>query len=149
MFLTVGWALPFVFGRSFVDSVLPVRILLPGIVALGLWKITCNDMAGRGHPQYKSYSAGIALLITVLLDIIMIPRLGIAGAALASSVAYTIATLVVVVWFVRASEVRVSDMLIPVLSDFRYIKALLRIRPKIRSEKRMELTGPLQSRRSP
>jgi len=54
------------------------------------------------------------MVITVLLDVIRIPRFGIAGAALASSVAYIIASVFAVLCFMKVAKVHISDMFIPV-----------------------------------
>lgn len=122
LFLIAPWILSLLFGGSFIGAIMPVRILLPGIIALGLWKVICNDMAGRGLPQYKSYSAGLSLFFTVLLDFVLIPRFGISGAAIASSLAYTIAAVSVVLWFLKISKVRVCDILFLSYPDIQYIK---------------------------
>lgn len=57
-----------------------------------------NDIAGRGYPHYNSIVAGFALVITVALDLLLIPKIGIVGAALASTAAYS-ATFVMAVLF--------------------------------------------------
>lgn len=64
--------------------------LLPGVILLGGAKVLTNEIAGWGYPQYNSFNAGVALILTVILDLILIPRFGILGAALASSIAYTV-----------------------------------------------------------
>jgi O-antigen/teichoic acid export membrane protein len=45
-------------------------------------------MAGRGYPLYNSVNTSLTLMVTVLLDWVLIPRFGIIGAALASTIAY-------------------------------------------------------------
>jgi len=60
------------------------------------------------------------------LDIIIIPKFGIADAALASSVAYIVATIFAFVCFVKMSKVRISNIFVPMPSDFRYALAFLR-----------------------
>jgi O-antigen/teichoic acid export membrane protein len=78
-----------VYSLNFVGAYLPMLVLLPGVILLGGAKVLTNEIAGRGYPQYNSLNAGIALILTVILDLILIPRFGILGAALASSIAYT------------------------------------------------------------
>lgn len=86
---------PLVFGERFRPSIAVVWWLLPGTIALSLGKVACSDLAGRGKNGYSSAFALVALAVTVGLDLFLIPRLGIQGAALASSVAYvTDATLI-------------------------------------------------------
>jgi len=55
---------------------------------MGGGKVLANEMAGRGHLQYNSICAGLSLVLTVILDLTLIPRFGAVGAAAASSLAY-------------------------------------------------------------
>ena len=64
-------------------------LLLPGVVLLGGAKVLTNEIAGRGYPHYNSLNSGLALVLTVIFDLVLIPRYGVVGAALASSLAYT------------------------------------------------------------
>lgn len=79
----------FVFSSAFLAAYMPFLVLLPGVVLLGGSKVLTNEIAGRGHPHYNSLNAALALVVTVVLDLVLIPRYGVLGAALASSIAYT------------------------------------------------------------
>ena len=85
---------PLVFGREFAGATAAILALLPGILALVVWKTLVNDLAGRGFPTVKSVSAGLALVVTLAADLVLIPSFGIAGAAAASSAAYAAAAAV-------------------------------------------------------
>ncbi len=78
-----------IFSEAFLAAYVPLLALLPGVVLLGAGKVLTNDIAGRGYPHYNSIVAGLTLVITVVLDLLLIPRMGILGAAIASSVAYS------------------------------------------------------------
>ena len=52
--------------------------------------LIANDLNGRGRPGLASTLSGAAVCITIALDLILIPSLGAAGAALGSLVAYTL-----------------------------------------------------------
>lgn len=80
--------IPLVFGERFQPSVAVVWWILPGTAALSLGKVACADLAARGKTGYCASFALMAFAITVVLDLILIPRMGIRGAALASSIAY-------------------------------------------------------------
>lgn len=82
-----------VFSASFIGAYVPLLVLLPGVVLIGAGKVLTNDLAGRGYPHYNSIVAGAGLLVTIALDLLLIPRLGITGAALASTAAYSISFL--------------------------------------------------------
>jgi O-antigen/teichoic acid export membrane protein len=88
-----------VFSYSFLDAFTPLLILLPGVVLLGAGKILTNDIAGRGFPQYNSITSGISLVATVLFDLIFIPKYGVVGAALASTLSYTLTFILAVIFY--------------------------------------------------
>ncbi len=79
---------PLVFGARFKPSVPVIWWILPGTMALAMGKVMSVDLTARGRPEYNSIFAFISLVATVVLDFVLIPRMGIRGAALASSVAY-------------------------------------------------------------
>jgi len=89
------------FGSPF-EAALPALIgLLPGTVFYAAGRILEGDLTGRGHPLIPSLAAGAALATTIGLDLFWIPRRGIEGAAWASSIAYALNALVLLVAFVR------------------------------------------------
>lgn len=104
--LTLGGKLiiRLIFSTSFLDAYVPLLILLPGVVLLGIGKVLTNDIAGRGYPQYNSIISGAALVITVTLDLALIPRMGIVGAALAATVAYSLTFVLAVVFYLVVSR---------------------------------------------
>ncbi len=106
---------PFVgllYGINFLPSVTPFLILLPGIIVLGFAKILASDLAGRGKPEFCTYSALISLAINIPLNIVLIPKWGISGAAFASSVAYLTATIVLLLSFLKLSKSSWRDTLL-------------------------------------
>lgn len=114
---TAGRVVVGLYGPAFAPSVHVLLLLLPGVWALGIWKNLMNDLAGRGFPQYKSSTAALAVLVTVVLDILLIPPLGIAGAALASTAAYIMATLASLVAYERITGTRTVHLLLPRRGD--------------------------------
>lgn len=78
-----------IYSSAFLDAYIPMLALLPGVILLGGAKVLTNEIAGRGFPHYNSINAALSLILTVILDLVLIPRYQILGASLASSVAYT------------------------------------------------------------
>ena len=87
------------FGQDFSAAYLPLLALLPGVVLLGSAKVLMNEITGRGYPQYNSITTGIALVVTVLLDLRLIPGLGLLGAAIASTCAYGLTWMITIIFF--------------------------------------------------
>ena len=76
------------YGTEFIEAATALKWLLPGIWILGINTVFMNYFAGTGMPLITVISPAIALLMNVGLNLILIPRMGISGAALASTVAY-------------------------------------------------------------
>jgi O-antigen/teichoic acid export membrane protein len=94
----------FLFSSAFVGAYVPMLILLPGVVLLGGSKVLTNEIAGRGYPHYNSVNAGLSLVLTVVLDLVLIPRYSVLGAALASSIAYSAIFIAAVAFYLAVSR---------------------------------------------
>lgn len=106
------------FGESFLPSVNSLLILLPGIMALTFPKILCADLAGRGKPIYSLYASLLSLGVNIPLNIWLIPKWGISGAAFASSVAYITSAVVLITMYTKISGKSWVEILIIKRVDF-------------------------------
>lgn len=115
----------FVFGPGMVPVLHPLWLLLPGIVALSAAKVISSYLSGIGKPTYSTYVGAGTVVLTVILDLLLIPLYGINGAAVASSIVYS-CTAVAYVWiFKRESGAGVLETLIVRPVDFiRYRRVL-------------------------
>jgi O-antigen/teichoic acid export membrane protein len=87
------------FGEAFRNALVPFFILLPGIWMLAFGNICSSVLGGKKRPGTSSLLAGAAALVTVVLDLVLIPPYGAIGGAIASTAAYGvfgIASLVIV-----------------------------------------------------
>jgi len=129
--LAVAWGLlgvrliPIIFGPRFIRSVLPFEVLLAGIVSLSFPRVVTGYLSGRGKPQYTTYLSTVSLALTIILDLLLIPRLGITGAALATTIAYTASSVFSVRWLKEESQERLAELLVVKLADLRSYKNLL------------------------
>jgi stage V sporulation protein B len=93
MFALSRWIILLAFGSAMLPALVPLWLLLPGILSLSGSKVIASYLSGIGKPEYATAIAAGTVIITVILDLILIPRYGIAGAALASSIVYTAAAI--------------------------------------------------------
>jgi O-antigen/teichoic acid export membrane protein len=108
----LGHALIFtVFGSAFAGAATLLHLLLPGTIAFATAKVVSNYLIGIGRPQSSIGIAVCGLLLSVALNVLLIPWLGLAGAAIATSVAYIASTIVSALLFVSHSR-------LPLLSLF-------------------------------
>lgn len=100
-----------VFGEEFSASAPLLVLLLPGTILVGLFKLIAMDFAGRGRPWLSVAILAPTVVINIGLNFVLIPPLGAAGAALASSVAYSITGAVGVGAFLKIAQLNVRDLL--------------------------------------
>ena len=90
--LVLGVAAPFVipviFGADFAAASTPLRILLPGVLLLSAGKTVVPYITNHNRPWTGTWISLISMGMTLILNVLLIPRLGIAGSALASTIAY-------------------------------------------------------------
>jgi len=120
------------FGRDFLPAVLPLIILMPGIIAFGVGGVLAADLSGRGKPHFAIIGSLTCLLINIPLNILLIPKWGIAGAAVASAIGYWADTLVVLIAFSRTSKKGPKEILLIKKQDFRdYLRFILAFKEKL------------------
>jgi len=110
--------IPLFFGARFASSVPVILWILPGTVALALGKVAASDLAGRRKTYYTSIFGILSLVITALLDVLLIPRMGIDGAALASSLAYFLYGGLLLAALRHELQVSWGTILIPSRAEF-------------------------------
>lgn len=87
-FIVSSYFIPRLYGAEYINSIVPFKILLPGML---FWSI--EGLLGNHFAAEKSYiiiiiSYSISLIMNVLLNLLLIPVYGIEGAAISSSISY-------------------------------------------------------------
>jgi O-antigen/teichoic acid export membrane protein len=88
------WMVPLVFGIGYGGAVPLVWILTPGAVFLACGQVVGDLLRGRNRPIVVAWAQGLAAVFTIGLLIALLPLVGVAGAAIASTVAYGVALAV-------------------------------------------------------
>lgn len=120
--------IPQIFSASFTPSVAPLLLLLPGSLAMALGIIAAYHLFGLGKSAQPSLAALVTTAVTVILDLLLIPMLGIQGAALASSIAYIAFLSICLHFVIIENKTNVKSLLIPTKQD---MAMLLRIIKKV------------------
>ncbi len=107
------YLIPSLYGERFSASILPLQILLPGVIAFGLVKILTGYLHGRGKPLYASIVTICSLVLTLIFDFLLIPQLGIIGAALATTIAYGFSLILTIYFFLKTSGLKLYNLLVP------------------------------------
>ncbi len=111
------WGIVLVYGEDYHASATALRLLLPGIISLGMAHVLSNDIAGRGKPQYIAIQSAVTVVLNIGLNVILIPRLNFVGAALASSISYPILMVLLTLAFCRLSGANWRELFLPTHAD--------------------------------
>ena len=105
---------------EFSDIRTVILLMAPGIVFFSAHTILANYFSGIGKPKYNLYASLIGLTVTLIAAFILIPALGIRGAAITTSLTYT--ALFIYQWLVfrRMTGTRIKQ-LIPDKTDFEWV----------------------------
>jgi O-antigen/teichoic acid export membrane protein len=98
------------FGEEFRGSIDDLRALAPGGFGIVALKLLANALVAQRKPMLANLALGVALAATIGLDVVLIPRYGGLGAAIASTLSYSAGGLIVAVIFVRALGIRLGDL---------------------------------------
>lgn len=113
-----------VYGRPFAPAALAFYVLLPGAFADGVMRPAWSYFASRERIFWREAMG--TMVLNIVLNLALIPRMGFAGAAVASSVSYLALAVMVVVEFVRETGVPAATLLVPTSSDVRISVRTLR-----------------------
>jgi O-antigen/teichoic acid export membrane protein len=109
---------------AFEQSIPPFLVLLPGVVSLSAAKVVGGYMSGVGRPGINSGAGMAGFAVNVVANLILIPRLGIVGAAAASLVSYTFTAVLLTGIAARSTHTPFADFWIPRPGDIRYVLAV-------------------------
>lgn len=125
VFITSDLIFKVFFGEEYGGSSIVLKLLLPGLTVLAVEKILSNDLAGRGKPELNMYVSFFNVGFNVLLNLLLIPRYGVKGAAIASTVTYTMSFLIKVIIFKKVTKQRIRNFLVLKKEDLFLAKTVL------------------------
>jgi O-antigen/teichoic acid export membrane protein len=114
------------YGAEYATALRSLRILIPGVVMLSFNTILSGDLSARNKRVYQTIANAIGFAINVVLCFVWIPRLGIEGAAWASTVAYTTQSVIMVAFFRKLSGRGIVETVLVRREDFRLYGRMLR-----------------------
>ncbi|MBI4775732.1 MAG: flippase [Deltaproteobacteria bacterium] len=106
-----------IFGPEYAGASTALLWLLPGIAFGNLSRVLSNDIAARGRPELNTYSAALEVGINLAANLVLIPKMGINGAALATTLAYTCDAAAKVAVFSHLNRSRWWELFVPGRDD--------------------------------
>lgn len=110
----------FLFGEDFYGSITSLLYLLPAIVFFGSGSIIHSFYIGQSYPTFTIINNFFAGTLNLGLNILLIPRYGIAAAALVSSFTYFLWMFFYIMYFKHLTGNGFREMLILRKSDIKY-----------------------------
>jgi O-antigen/teichoic acid export membrane protein len=110
---------PLIYGTKFDAGATALILLLPGFVAFSLEVVMMNFLAGEGTPPVVIWAPAVGLAINIAANLFVIPRWGINGASVTSSVAYTVVLLLVLRYYTRSTGSKTADVFVTRRDDVR------------------------------
>jgi len=107
-------------------GVAPLWLLVPGAVAFAIARIVGSDLFGRGLPGIHMRAAIWAITVTIGATALLIPTMGGLGAALASSLAYSVYAWRLLAGFSTTTGISAAKVLVATPSDLRETRQIVR-----------------------
>jgi O-antigen/teichoic acid export membrane protein len=76
------------FGPAYEESVRPLWVLLPGVLGFAVARVIWPVLQAGEHLRRVLLATGMAVVLNAVLNVLLVPRIGIVGAAVATSTAY-------------------------------------------------------------
>ena len=115
----LSFLLPSLYGAGFSDVVWQVLILLLGVYLIGLQSVLVQHFNAMGMPSVIPKFWLTTLLTNIVLVFLLVPKLGGRGAALASTLSYTLMFTLVLFYFSRTTSQKLSKVLLLEPSELR------------------------------
>ena len=111
LWISAPFVLKLLFGESFIPATAAFRWLLLAAAAWGWGSIAISGLRGFGYPGLSTMARFSAAIVTAVALLILLPRLGIDGAAIASLIGYSVMLLVALFFFIRKRNLRLWECL--------------------------------------
>jgi O-antigen/teichoic acid export membrane protein len=123
----VVFIVPLIWGPKFAPALPSLWWMLPGITMWSATRIIAYDFSARGRPELNSYLAVVVLVINVILNVVLIPRVGAVGGAISTTVAYTANTFATLYLYRQFSDLASWKLLILQADDIRLLSEAGRV----------------------
>jgi O-antigen/teichoic acid export membrane protein len=129
------WAVPKLFGPDFAPAVPVVVVLLLGIVVSNPGSVAGVSLGACGRPGLRSLAVALAAVLNVVTMLLLVPKYGALGAAIATCVGSISSACLLIYWLRRYGGVPAAEFYQFRPSDLDLFRtAILRLRGKLNSK---------------
>jgi O-antigen/teichoic acid export membrane protein len=108
--IILPWALPIVFGEQFGPASFCAQILMVAGLFSGINMVLNNSLRGLGRAGMPAIAEATGMIGTIALLCLLLPRLGIVGAAVTSLVAYATVTVLQFHFVARTADMGTAEL---------------------------------------
>ncbi len=128
-----------VYGRQYYPSIIIYKYLLPGFFMMSFYYIFFSYFSLINKQGVITIIIFFNLIAKALLSFKMIPLWGIEGAAIASTISYSLCGIMIFALFMKYSGVRLTGIICLKISDIRYVLRSLDIYREVNSKNALPL----------
>lgn len=115
------WLIPFLFGKAFAPAIVATQILAFSVLISSMRIVFASYFQSGNQLRYNIQANWLGVLVTIVLDILLIPKWGIEGAAVASIAAYLTSLLYLVYHYRRTTHQPWLDMILLKAEDINWL----------------------------
>lgn len=128
IFILAPFVIPLVFGSKFAESVTIIQTILPGIIMVIMYRILSGRLSGLGKPVVAIAAFIPALILNVVINYFLIPKLGGVGAAISTNISYFVGTVIYILSYCRITQTSLRELFTYSRQDFRIISEYVKRR---------------------
>jgi O-antigen/teichoic acid export membrane protein len=101
-----------IYTTDFYESIIIMKTLLIAVIFSSGWRILSQDLNGRGFTKETASINLVIVIISLSLAVILLPKMGLVGAAVASIISYIFGLIFGTLFFVlKTDNVRIKNMI--------------------------------------
>lgn len=120
----LSFILPLFYGVAFADATYQLLILLPGVYLIGLQSVLVQHFNAMGLPKMIPTFWLITLVVNLIMVFGLVPKFGARGAAVASTLSYTLISFLMITYFLIDTRRSLSELFVLRNVEFRTLLSL-------------------------
>lgn len=117
LWLLAPWLVELAYGAPFRAAGVALQIMLPGVLAYSIVAVLANPLIAWGAPGRVTAVLVSGLVVNLVANVALIPEFGMNGAALASTISYTVTAAIMLALYRRLSGQGLRQTLLVRRSD--------------------------------
>lgn len=114
--------LRFLYGKEYDGAYSVLMICAFGSIFVGYFKLIAQYNIVNRKQIRNVVLLSISIVVNVILNLLLIPRYGLNGAAFASGVGYFLSGWIFIIWFAKSNGIKLSEMFMMQKSDLDFIR---------------------------